>query len=58
MIKFLKNTFALTDQGVRGTFKSSVLSFLVFVINMVPSMLLLLLVDHPVSYTHLRAHET
>ena len=46
MIKFLKNTFALTDQGVRGTFKSSVLSFLVFVINMVPSMLLLLLVDH------------
>ncbi|NSX29403.1 ABC transporter ATP-binding protein [Gardnerella vaginalis] len=46
MIKFLKNTFALTDQGVRGAFKSGVLSFLVFVINMVPSMLLLLLVDH------------
>ena len=45
MIKFLKNTFALTDQGVRGSIKAGVLSFLVFVINMAPAILLLLLVD-------------
>ena len=45
MIKFLKHTFALTDQGVRGALKAGVFSFLVFVINMVPAMLLLLLVD-------------
>ena len=59
MKNFLKNKFALTDDGVKGTIKASIYSFLVFVINMFPAILLMILMDqfllnHPtVSYTHL-----
>ena len=45
MNKFLKRSFALTDQGVHGVLKAGMFSFLVFVITMCPAMLLLLLVD-------------
>ena len=45
MNKFLKRSFALTDQGVHGALKAGMFSFLVFVITMCPAMLLLLLVD-------------
>lgn len=45
MKNFLKNKFALTDDGVKGTIKASIYSFLVFVINMFPTILLMILMD-------------
>ena len=45
MKKFLKNKFALTDQGVDGSIKAGIYSFLVFVINMFPAILLMILMD-------------
>ena len=54
MKNFLKKKFALTDDGVKGTIKASIYSFLVFVINMFPAILLMILMDqfllnHPMS---------
>lgn len=54
MKNFLKNKFALTDDGVKGTIKASIYSFLVFIINMFPAILLMILMDqfllnHPMS---------
>ncbi len=46
MSKFLKNIFALTDEGSKRLVKTSILSFLVFMISVVPAMLLMLLCDH------------
>lgn len=46
MSKFLKKTFALTDEGSSGLVKASVASFFVFFIAMVPAILLMLLCDH------------
>ncbi|KXO16435.1 ABC transporter, ATP-binding protein [Clostridiales bacterium KA00134] len=45
MKNFLKNKFALTDQGASGAMKSGLYSFLVFVINMFPAILLMILMD-------------
>ena len=45
MKNFLKNKFALTDDGVKGTIKASLYSFLVFVINMCPAILLMILME-------------
>lgn len=45
MKNFLKNKFALTDDGVKGTIKASFYSFLVFVINMCPAILLMILME-------------
>ncbi len=45
MKSFLKNSFALTDNGVSGSIKAGIYSFLVFVINMFPAILLMILID-------------
>ena len=45
MKNFLKEKFALTDDGVKGTIKASFYSFLVFIINMCPAILLMILMD-------------
>ncbi|MGT2712037.1 ABC transporter ATP-binding protein [Streptococcus oriscaviae] len=46
MIDMLKETFALTDRGANDLFKASIASFFVYVSNMLPTFLLMLLVDH------------
>lgn len=45
MKKFLKKRFALTDDGVKGAIRASIYSFLVFIINMFPAILLMILMD-------------
>lgn len=45
MKNFLKNKFALTDDGVKGAIRASIYSFLVFIINMFPAILLMILMD-------------
>ena len=45
MKNFVKNTFALTSQGASDLVKASLMSFIIYVITMVPAMLLLSLLD-------------
>lgn len=45
MIELLKEKFALTDRGGRDLSKASTASFFVYLVNMLPAFLLMLLVD-------------
>ena len=45
MKQFLRKRFALTDQGVGDLIRASICSFLVFVVNMIPAILLMLIFD-------------
>lgn len=45
MKNFVKNKFALTEQGAKDLVKASFVSFLIYAINMVPSILLMIFID-------------
>lgn len=45
MENFVKNKFALTEQGAKDLVKASFVSFLIYAINMVPSILLMIFID-------------
>lgn len=45
MVNYLKNKFALTDQGAKDLTKSSMVSFFVYVVNMFPAILLIFFVE-------------
>ncbi|MGU8435389.1 ABC transporter ATP-binding protein [Clostridium perfringens] len=45
MENFVKNKFSLTEQGAKELVKASFVSFLIYAINMVPSILLMIFID-------------